>query len=175
MAIKFYKPTTPGRRGMTVTDYSALSKVDPEKSLLAPLNKKRRPQQLRPHHRPPPRRRTPPQVPHHRLQEKQARYAGRDGADTGIRPQPQPQTSRWCSMKTGRSATLWPSAGPEGRRYGCLGRFGRHQAGQRSASVQHPDRYVHPQRGAVSGQGRAAGPQRRYHGSADGQRKTKWR
>ena len=39
MAIKFYKPTTPGRRNMTVTDYSALSKVGPEKSLLAPLNK----------------------------------------------------------------------------------------------------------------------------------------
>ena len=39
MAIKFYKPTTPGRRNMTVTDYSALSKVGPEKSLLAPLTK----------------------------------------------------------------------------------------------------------------------------------------
>ena len=39
MAIKFYKPTTPGRRGMTVIDYSRLSKVDPEKSLLAPLSK----------------------------------------------------------------------------------------------------------------------------------------
>ena len=26
MAIKKYKPTTPGRRGMTVTDYSVLSK-----------------------------------------------------------------------------------------------------------------------------------------------------
>ena len=38
MAIKKYKPTTPGRRGMTVTDYSELSKVEPEKSLLAPLN-----------------------------------------------------------------------------------------------------------------------------------------
>ena len=37
MAIKNYKPTTPGRRGMTVTDYSELSKVEPEKSLLAPL------------------------------------------------------------------------------------------------------------------------------------------
>ncbi|MBO1679836.1 50S ribosomal protein L2 [Bittarella massiliensis (ex Durand et al. 2017)] len=37
MAIKKYKPTTPGRRGMTVTDYSELSKVEPEKSLLAPL------------------------------------------------------------------------------------------------------------------------------------------
>ncbi len=39
MAIKKYKPTTPGRRGMTVTDYSNLSKVKPERSLLAPLKK----------------------------------------------------------------------------------------------------------------------------------------
>ncbi len=40
MAIKTYKPTTPSRREMTVTDYSGLSKVAPEKSLLAPLKKK---------------------------------------------------------------------------------------------------------------------------------------
>jgi len=39
MAIKFYKPTTPGRRGMSVTDYSVLSKVDPEKSLLEKKSK----------------------------------------------------------------------------------------------------------------------------------------
>ncbi len=39
MAIKSYKPTTAGRRGMTVTDYSVLSKVAPEKSLLEPLKK----------------------------------------------------------------------------------------------------------------------------------------
>ncbi len=39
MAIKKYKPTTPGRRGMTSTDYSNLSKVAPEKSLLEPLKK----------------------------------------------------------------------------------------------------------------------------------------
>ena len=39
MAIKSYKPTTPSRRGMTVTDYSGLSKVAPEKSLLEPLKK----------------------------------------------------------------------------------------------------------------------------------------
>ena len=37
MAITSYKPTTPGRRGMTVTDYSNLSKVAPEKSLLVSL------------------------------------------------------------------------------------------------------------------------------------------
>ncbi|MDR0918646.1 MAG: 50S ribosomal protein L2 [Oscillospiraceae bacterium] len=40
MAIKQYKPTTPARRQMTVTDYSVLSKVEPEKSLLQPLKKK---------------------------------------------------------------------------------------------------------------------------------------
>jgi len=39
MAIKKYKPTTPGRRGMTVTDYSGLSKVEPERSLLEPMKK----------------------------------------------------------------------------------------------------------------------------------------
>ncbi len=40
MPTKMYKPTTPGRRNMSVMDYSGLSKVEPEKSLLAPLSKK---------------------------------------------------------------------------------------------------------------------------------------
>ncbi len=39
MAIKHYKPTTPGHRGMSVTDYSVLSKVEPERSLLEPMKK----------------------------------------------------------------------------------------------------------------------------------------
>ena len=39
MPIISYKPTTNGRRGMTTMDYSGLSKVAPEKSLLAPLKK----------------------------------------------------------------------------------------------------------------------------------------
>ncbi len=39
MAIKVYKPTTNGRRNMSVTDYSKLSKVAPERSLLEPLKK----------------------------------------------------------------------------------------------------------------------------------------
>ena len=39
MAIKTYKPTTASRRNMTVTNYTQLSKVDPEKSLLEPLKK----------------------------------------------------------------------------------------------------------------------------------------
>ena len=39
MPINHYKPTTPGRRGMSVVDYSGLSKVAPERSLLAPIKK----------------------------------------------------------------------------------------------------------------------------------------
>ena len=39
MSIRVYKPTTNGRRNMSVTDYSGLSKVAPERSLLAPLSK----------------------------------------------------------------------------------------------------------------------------------------
>ena len=39
MAIKHYKPTTNGLRNMTTMDYSELSKVAPERSLLAPLKK----------------------------------------------------------------------------------------------------------------------------------------
>ena len=39
MSIKVYKPTTNARRNMSVTDYYELSKVAPERSLLAPLKK----------------------------------------------------------------------------------------------------------------------------------------
>lgn len=37
MSIKVYKPTSNSRRNMSVTDYSELSKVAPERSLLEPL------------------------------------------------------------------------------------------------------------------------------------------
>ncbi|KAB8127632.1 50S ribosomal protein L2 [Gracilibacillus oryzae] len=40
MAIKKYKPTTNGRRGMTVSDFSEITTDQPEKSLLAPLSKR---------------------------------------------------------------------------------------------------------------------------------------
>lgn len=40
MAIKKYKPTSNGRRGMSVSDFSEITTDKPEKSLLAPLHKK---------------------------------------------------------------------------------------------------------------------------------------
>jgi large subunit ribosomal protein L2 len=39
MAVKKYNPTSPGRRGMTVSTFEELTKVEPEKSLLVTLKK----------------------------------------------------------------------------------------------------------------------------------------
>ncbi|MDR1775911.1 MAG: 50S ribosomal protein L2 [Actinomycetes bacterium] len=40
MAVKKYKPTSPGRRGMSVSDFAEITETTPEKSLLEPLHKK---------------------------------------------------------------------------------------------------------------------------------------
>jgi large subunit ribosomal protein L2 len=40
MGIKQYQPTSPGRRGMTVSDFAEVTKKRPEKSLLEPIRKK---------------------------------------------------------------------------------------------------------------------------------------
>ncbi|MFE5288905.1 50S ribosomal protein L2 [Nocardia sp. NPDC056611] len=39
MAIRKYKPTTPGRRGASVSDFAEITRATPEKSLLRPLTK----------------------------------------------------------------------------------------------------------------------------------------
>jgi len=39
MAVKTYSPTTPSRRFMTTADFSDLTKIKPEESLLRPLKK----------------------------------------------------------------------------------------------------------------------------------------
>jgi large subunit ribosomal protein L2 len=40
MAIKVYKPTSPGRRGMSASTFEEVTETKPEKSLLRPLKKK---------------------------------------------------------------------------------------------------------------------------------------
>ena len=40
MGIRRYKPTTPGRRGSSVSDFSEVTRTTPEKSLTKPLPKK---------------------------------------------------------------------------------------------------------------------------------------
>jgi large subunit ribosomal protein L2 len=40
MAIKTYRPTSPGRRGMTVSTFEEITRTEPERSLLRPLHKR---------------------------------------------------------------------------------------------------------------------------------------
>ena len=40
MGVKVYKPTSPGRRFQSVSDFAEITCSTPEKSLLAPLPKK---------------------------------------------------------------------------------------------------------------------------------------
>jgi len=40
MAVKTYKPTSPGRRGMSASTFDEITRDEPEKSLLVPLRKK---------------------------------------------------------------------------------------------------------------------------------------
>src|SRR6201989_2497472 len=40
MAIRKYKPTTPGRRGSSVSDFAEITRSEPEKSLVRPLHSK---------------------------------------------------------------------------------------------------------------------------------------
>ena len=68
MAIKKYKPTTPGRRGMSSLSFEEITSTSPERSLLEPLSKKGRPQQHRSDHNPSSGRRTQASVPRDRLQ-----------------------------------------------------------------------------------------------------------
>src|SRR3990172_7889457 len=39
MATKKFKPTSPGRRGMTISAFAEITKTEPEKSLVEPLTK----------------------------------------------------------------------------------------------------------------------------------------
>jgi len=40
MPVKVYKPTSPGRRGMSVSTFEEITRIQPEKSLLAPMKQK---------------------------------------------------------------------------------------------------------------------------------------
>jgi large subunit ribosomal protein L2 len=40
MAVRKYKPTTPGRRGSSVADFSNITRTEPEKSLTRPIKRK---------------------------------------------------------------------------------------------------------------------------------------
>ena len=80
MAVIQLNPRTPGQRFMQIADFSALTKKEPEKALLEPLNAFGRPQQSGPHDLASSRRRTQAPAARDRFQAHPRRRAGKVAA-----------------------------------------------------------------------------------------------
>ena len=106
MGIKRFKPTSPGRRFMTVDTFEDITRSEPERSLDRAAQEERRPQQLRAHHHASPGRRSQAALPHHRLQARQGRRAGQGRAHR-VRPEPLGAHRPARTTRTARSATSW--------------------------------------------------------------------
>ena len=118
-----------------------------------------RPQQQRPHHDAPSGRRPQAPLPDHRLQAHEGRHPG-EGRRDRVRPEPL-GADRAAPLRR-RLQVVHPRARRAARRLrGPVGPRRRHQAGQRAAAREHPDRHARPQRRAQAGQGRPDGPLRR--------------
>ena len=137
MGIRHYKPTTPGRRQGSVSDFAETHRPQEEAGEVAaaPQAEEGRPQQ--PGHRlhALPRRRPQADVPHHRLQAPQGRRLG-DGRRHRIRPEPL-GPDRPAPVR-GRREGVHPGAGrAEGRRQGHQRRGGRAARRQLPAAAAH--------------------------------------
>ena len=76
MPIRKYNPTSPGTRFQTVQTFDEITTPEPHKPLVEPLHSIGRPQQPRAADVVVARRRPQADVPHHRLQARQARHSG---------------------------------------------------------------------------------------------------
>jgi len=158
MAIKKYGPTTPGRRGMTVTDYSVLSKVAPERSLLEPMKKHSG------------RNNTGRITVRHQGGGNRTKYRVIDfkRQKTDI-----PATVKTLEYDPNRSAFIALVEYTDGVKSYIIApdglKVGDVVISSKSADLrEHPRWYHHPQHRAVSRPRRSAGSFRWQHGSADG-------
>ena len=110
MPLRSRKPTSPGRRFQTVSDFSEITRDRPEKSLLAPKPAERGPQQPRPQDGAPPRRRPQAAVPDHRLPAEQGRDAGQGRRPSSTTPTATP-ASRCCTTRDGEKRYILAPAG----------------------------------------------------------------
>ena len=157
MGIRQFRPMTPATRFRSVSDFSEITKTEPEKSLLEPLRADRRAQQ---------------QGPHHERGTWAAGTSGSTGASTssatssaipaqrrGDRVRPEPHRAHRAAALRGRREALHPRAqGPERGRHRRLGPGLGHPHRQRDAAVRDPARHRGAQHRAQDRQGRPAVP-----------------
>ena len=105
MAIRKYKPTTPGRRGSSVADFAEITRSTPEKSLLRPLHEQGRPQRLTAGSPPATRAAGTSASTGSSTSSGSTRTACRPRSRTSSTTRTGPPASRCCTTPTARSAT----------------------------------------------------------------------
>ena len=115
MPIRKYNPTSPGQRFQTVQTFDEITTTRAAQAAGRAAAQLRRPQQPGRADVVVARRRPQADVPHHRLQARQARHSG-EGVDDRVRPEPV-GAHRAADLRRRREA-LHPAAGrAEGRRH----------------------------------------------------------
>ena len=168
MGIRKYKPTTPGRRGASGSDFSELTRTEPEKSLVRPLHSQGGRNVLRPDHHPAPGRRAQARVPADRLPR-----ADKDGVPAKV------AHIEYDPNRTARIALLHYADGekryiiaPVGLQQGDRVENGAGadiKAGQLPAAAQHPDRHGRARHRAAARRRRQDRPVGRVRRPAAGQ------
>ena len=129
MPIRKYKPTSPGRRFQTVQTFDEITTTEPHKPLVEPLQQLGRPQQPRRADVVVARRRPQADLPHHRLQARQARHPG-EGRRRSSTTRTARRASRCVTYADGEKRYILQPLGLKVGDTIVAGRQRRHPAGQ---------------------------------------------
>ena len=159
MPVRRFKPTSPGRRFMTVSDFDEVTKKEPEKSLLEPVTKKGGRNNKG-------RMTTRHQGGGHKRRYRKIDFKRtKDGVPAKVAAiEYDPNRSARIALlhyADGAKSYILAPARPEGRRDARVRPERRHPARERAAAREHPDGHARPQRRAQARQGRPAGAERR--------------
>ena len=161
MAIKRYKPTSPGRRLMTVATFEEITLDEAGEVAAGHQEEQGRAQQPGPHHR------APPGGGHkrfYRIIDFKRNKLGIPGRVATVEYDPNRSARIALVHLRRRREALHPGpAGPQGGRHDHVGQRRGDPRGQRPAAPQYPARHPDPQH-------RDAGRARRANGAQRGQR-----
>ena len=163
-----FKPTSPGRRFMTVSDFDEITKSEPEKTLLAPLSKtggRNNNGRITTRHQGGGHKRRYRIIDFKRTQGRRARPRCTRSSTTPTAR----RGSRCCTTPTARSATSWRRCGCGSARRSSRAPNVDIRPGQRAAAVVDPDRHHGARRRASPRPGRQDGALGRRLGAAGGQ------
>ena len=161
MGIRRYKPTTPGRRGATVSDFAELTPGAKAERPAACRRSGRRPQQPGADHRAASRRRPQAAVPPDRFPPQQGRRAGQRAFDP-VRSRTAVRGSPCCTTSTARKAYI---LAPDGLKVGQRGDERPRRAAdgrQLPAAEEHSAGHGDSQHRAAAGPRRAVVPLGRH-------------